>query len=226
MTRGCEDCAVRDRAVCAPLDDAELAALSRLGRRRRLRRGESVVFEGDDNAVCANVLSGVLRVNATTAAGREQTVALLYPADFLGRPYARSSAHSVTALSEVELCVFPRTLFERAIGDCSPLENQLLRRTLDDLDRTRHWMMLLGRKSAGAKVASLLVDMSGRLAPGGGAFDLPLTRGEMADVLGLNIETVSRQLTRLARDGMIALRGRRGIELLDSDELGERAEAA
>jgi len=226
MNRGCEDCAVRDRAVCAPLDDAELAALSKLGRRRRLRRGESVVFEGDDNAVCANVLSGVLRVNATTPAGREQTVALLYPADFLGRPYARSSAHSVTALSEVELCVFPRTLFERAIGDCSPLENQLLRRTLDDLDRTRHWMMLLGRKSAGAKVASLLVDMSERLAPDGGAFNLPLTRGEMADVLGLNIETVSRQLTRLARDGMIALHGRRGIELLDSDELGERAEAA
>ncbi len=226
MHRGCEDCAVRDRAVCAPLDDAELAALSKLGRRRRLRRGESVVFEGDDNAVCANVLSGVLRVNATTPAGREQTVALLYPADFLGRPYARSSTHSVTALTDAELCVFPRTLFERAIGDCSPLENQLLRRTLDDLDRSRHWMMLLGRKSAGAKVASLLVDMAERLAPGGGAFDLPLTRGEMADVLGLNIETVSRQLTRLARDGVILLRGRRGIALLDSHALGERAEAA
>ena len=86
--------------------------------------------------------------------------------------------------------------------------------------------MLLGRKSAGAKVASLLVDMAERLAPGGGAFDLPLTRGEMADVLGLNIETVSRQLTRLARDGVILLRGRRGIALLDSHALGERAEAA
>lgn len=226
MQGGCEHCAVRDRAVCAPLDDAERAALSRLGRRRRLKRGESVVFEGDDNAVCANVLGGVLRVNATTPAGREQTVALLYPSDFLGRPYARSAAHSVTALTDVELCVFPRTLFERVIGECSPLENQLLRRTLDDLDRSRHWMMLLGRKSAGAKVASLLIDMAGRLAPDGGAFDLPLTRGEMADVLGLNIETVSRQLTRLASDGIITLRGRRGIALLDPRALDQRAEAA
>lgn len=225
MQGGCEHCAVRDRAVCAPLDDAELAALSRLGRRRRLKRGESVVFEGDDNAVCANVLGGVLRVNATTPAGREQTVALLYPADFLGRPYARSSAHSVTALTDVELCVFPRTLFERAIGECSLLENQLLRRTLDDLDRSRHWMMLLGRKTAAAKVASLLIDMADRLAPGGGRFELPLTRGEMGDVLGLNIETVSRQLTRLAREGVIALDGRRGIALRDADALGQRAEA-
>lgn len=226
MSRTCEDCAVRDRAVCAPLSDVELEAFARLGRRRRLARGESLVFEGDDNAVCANVLDGVLRVNATTPTGREQTVALLYPADFLGRPYAKSSAHSVTALTDVEVCVFPRGLFERAIGDCSPLENQLLRRTFEDLDRSRRWMLLLGKKGAGAKVASLLLDMGERLAPKGGGFDLPLTRGEMADVLGLTIETVSRQLTRMARDGVIALHGRRGIELRDLAELAERAEAA
>lgn len=225
MSRTCEDCAVRDRAVCAPLSEAELEAFARLGRRRRLARGESLIFEGDDNVVCANVLDGVLRVNATTPTGREQTVALLYPADFLGRPYAKSSAHSVTALTDVEVCVFPRALFERAIGDCSPLENQLLRRTFDDLDRSRRWMLLLGKKGAGAKVASLLLDMGERLAPEGGAFDLPLTRGEMADVLGLTIETVSRQLTRMGRDGLIALHGRRGIELRDVPELAERAEA-
>lgn len=211
--------------MCAPLSDAELKAFARLGRRRRLARGESLVFEGDDNAVCANVLDGVLRVNATTPTGREQTVALLYPADFLGRPYAKSSAHSVTALTDVEVCVFPRMLFERAIGDCSPLENQLLRRTFEDLDRSRRWMLLLGKKGAGAKVASLLLDMGERLAPNGGSFDLPLTRGEMADVLGLTIETVSRQLTRMARDGVIALHGRRGIALRDVAELAERAEA-
>lgn len=226
MTKACDDCAVRDLAVCAPLDDAELEALSKLGRRRRLARGEPLVFEGDDNPICANVLGGVLRVDATTPGGREQTVALLYPADFLGRPYAPSSAHSVTALTDVELCVFPRGSFERALGDLAPLENQLLRRTFDDLDRSRRWMLLLSRKSAEAKVASLLGDMAQRLAPQGGRFDLPLTRGEMADVLGLTIETVSRQLTKLARGGMIALHGRRGIELIDAETLAERAEVA
>ena len=226
MPRTCEDCAVRDRALCAPLSDAELEAFASLGRRRRLARGESLVFEGDDNAVCANVLDGVLRVNATTPTGREQTVALLYPADFLGRPYAKSSAHSVTALTDVEVCVFPRALFERAIGECSPLENQLLRRTFDDLDRSRRWMLLLAKKAAGARVASLLVDMGERLAPDGEPFDLPLTRGEMADVLGLTIETVSRQLTRMARDGLIRLDGRRGIQLRDMAALEARAEAA
>lgn len=226
MTRSCDDCAVRELAVCAPLSDVELETLSKLGRHRRLMRGEPLMFEGDDNPICANVLEGVLRVDATTPGGREQTVALLYPADFLGRPYAPSSAHSVTALTDVELCVFPRGSFERAIGDMAQLENQLLRRTLDDLDRSRRWMLLLGRKSAEAKVASLLTDMAERLAPGGGRFDLPLTRSEMADVLGLTIETVSRQLTRLAREGVIALHGRRGVELIDAGAIADRAEDA
>lgn len=226
MTRACEDCSVRDLAVCAPLDDAQLVAFSKLGRRRRLARGEPLVFEGDDNPICANVIDGVLRVDATTPGGRDQTVALLYPADFFGRPYAPSSSHSVTALTDVEVCIFPRGSFERAIGDLAPLENQLLRRTFDDLDRSRRWLLLLARKGAEAKVASLLGDMAQRLAPNGGRFDLPLTRGEIADVLGLTIETVSRQMTRLARDGVIALYGRRGVELVDAADLADRAEAA
>ena len=226
MTVACEDCAVRELAVCAPLSDGELEAFAKLGRRRRLTRGEPLVFEGDENPICANVIDGVLRVDTTTPGGRDQTVALLYPSDFFGRPYAPSSAHSVTALTDVELCIFPRGSFERAIGDMAPLENQLLRRIFDDLDRSRRWMLLLARKGAEAKVASLLADMRQRLAPTGGRFDLPLTRGEMADVLGLTIETVSRQMTRLARDGVIALHGRRGVELVDLDALADRAEAA
>jgi CRP/FNR family transcriptional regulator len=119
--------------------------------------------------------------------------------------------------------VFTRPNFERALGDFAKLERQLLRRTLGSLDESRRWMLRLGRRSAEARVAGFLLDVSRRMAPEGFGpealprrrFDLPLTRGEIGDVLGLTIETVSRQFTRLAREGLISLEGRRGVVLLD-----------
>uniref|UniRef100_UPI00242FAE17 helix-turn-helix domain-containing protein n=2 Tax=Sphingobium TaxID=165695 RepID=UPI00242FAE17 len=106
----------------------------------------------------------------------------------------------------------------------------LLQRTLDDLDRARSWMLLLGRKNAREKIATFLLDMSRRLAREGlpplDRFDLPLSRQQIADVLGLTIETVSRQLTDLKRIGIIALPGRRMVEIRDRAALLDCSEAA
>lgn len=82
----CADCAVRDRALCGSLDDSELVALNAIGQRRRVDRGQTIAWAGDEAVVCGNLLSGVLKLVAATADGREQTVGLLYPADFFGQP--------------------------------------------------------------------------------------------------------------------------------------------
>ena len=217
----CAECAVRDSALCASLSDAELGALNALGRRQKLKRGETLIWAGSASLVCANLLSGVLKLSATTADGREQIVGLLYPADFVGRPYADEADFTVTAASEAELCVFPRGPFERVLEDHARMERMLLQRTLAALDEARGRMLTLARASAGEKVAGFLRDMAARAGGcratpfGPVTFDLALTRGEMADVLGLSIETVSRQLTRLKDQGAIALMGARGITIRD-----------
>lgn len=217
----CSDCAVRDKALCASLTDTELGALNALGRRQFLSRGEALVWAGDESLVCGNLLSGVLKLTASTPDGREQIVGLLYPADFVGRPYAEQADFTISAASEAELCIFPRGPFERVLEDHVRMERLLLQRTLTALDEARARMLALARLSAGEKVASFLLDMAERTGGcratplGPITFDLPLSRGEMAEVLGLTIETVSRQLSRLKELGAITLMGSRGITIRD-----------
>jgi CRP/FNR family transcriptional regulator len=221
----CSECAVRDRALCASLDDSELSALNALGHKRKLERGQTLQWAGEESLVCANLLSGVLKLSATTPDGREQVVGLLYPADFVGRPWAELADFTVTALGDAELCVFPRQPFERVLEDHVRMERLLLQRTLAALDDARARMLTLARMSAREKVAGLLLDLADRAqgcratAFGPVTFDLPLTRGEMAEVLGLTIETVSRQLTKLKAEGAINLMGARGITLRDRAKL-------
>ena len=230
MTQICSECQVRDRSICGSLSDPELETLNRLGRNRRLEKGETLLWAGEEALVCANLLSGVLKVSAATSDGREQIVGLLYPSDFVGRPFAEEAEQSVTALTDVELCVFPRKPFEAALEHHARLERLLLRRTLAALDEARARMLLLGRKTAGEKVATFLLDMAGHLgqrcSAGRTTFDLPLTRAEIADVLGLTIETVSRQMTKLRQEGLIDLPTGRQVTIRDRQGLEERAEAA
>jgi CRP/FNR family transcriptional regulator len=229
----CSDCAVRDRALCGSLSDAELGALNVLGQRRTIARGETLIWAGDDSLVCANLLSGVLKITDTTADGREQIVGLLYPADFVGRPFADNADFTVTALTDAELCVFPRLPFERVLEDHVRMERLLLQRTFAALGDARRRMLVLARKSAREKVAGFLLDMADRAegtgcrAQAGGpvTFDLPMTRGQIAAVLGITIETVSRQLTALKTAGLIALPTARAVTIRDRAGLAARAEA-
>lgn len=219
----CDTCAVRSQAICAALGSAELQALNRIGRRRTLEAGESLIWEGEQSILVANVIEGILKLSTGTEDGREQIVGVVYPADFIGRPFGATTRHSVTALTDAHVCVFARADFDRFAGEHPGLEHKLLQRTLAELDRTRSWMLLLARKSAEEKIATFLLDMSERLAQpdgrGGGAaldrFDLPFSRQQIGDVLGLTIETVSRQMTRLKREGVIDLPTRRAVAILD-----------
>lgn len=220
----CDTCVVRNRAICAALDADEIEALNAIGRRRTLAPGESLIWEGEDSVLVANVIDGVLKLSTGTEDGREQIVGVVYPSDFIGRPFGGTTGHGVTALTESRVCVFSRRDFDGFAREHPALEHKLLQRTLSELDRTRRWMLLLGRKSASEKVASFLLEMAERLTGTtcetmGEAVTtrvtLPFSRQQIADVLGLTIETVSRQFTRLKAEGMIDLPSRREVVILD-----------
>ncbi len=230
----CSDCAVRDAALCGSLDDLELRALNVIGERRRYPRGSTIIWAGDDSVICGNLLEGMLKLAISTPDGREQIVGLLYPADFVGRPYAEEADHTVEALTDVELCVFPRRQFEHVLDDHIRMERLLLQRTLTALHEARARMLMISRKTASERVADFLLEMAAKVGEGGCraaaggplTFDLPLTRGQMADVLGLTIETVSRQLTRLKTAGIIGLPGARAVTISDPGALQAIAAAA
>lgn len=228
----CDTCVVRNRAICSALDEQEIGALNVIGRTKVLAAGESLIWEGDDSVLVANVIDGVLKLSTGTEDGREQIVGMVFQSDFIGRPFGKTTGHGVTALTESRVCVFNRRDFDSFAREHPKLEHKLLQRTLTELDRTRRWMLLLGRKSASEKVASFLLEMCERVAdatcednaaPTEILLDLPVSRQQIADVLGLTIETVSRQFTRLKSDGIIDLPSRR--EVLIHDRFALAAEA-
>ena len=140
----------------------------------------------------------------------------------------------VTALTDAEVCIFTRASFDGFAKDHPDLQHKLLQRTLDELDRARQWMMLLGRKTASERIATLLLEISNRLGSSSCSaitlfldeFELPMDRQQMGDVLGLTIETVSRQLTKLKDADMIELPDRRRVVIKDRRRLEQLADAA
>jgi CRP/FNR family transcriptional regulator len=227
----CDTCLVRNRAICSSLSGDELDTLNRLGRRHSIARGQTLVWEGDDSLLVGNVIEGVLKLSTSLGDGREQIVGIVYPSDFIGRPFGAKSHHSVTALTDARVCTFTRGDFDSFARDHGELEHKLLQRTLVELDRARHWMLLLGRKTAPERMASFILEMSERLvdtgcaAPGDALdrFELPFGRQQIADILGLTIETVSRQFTAMKTRGIIDLPSRRSIHILDRDALEDMA---
>lgn len=226
----CEKCALRHRSICAALSEAELNDFSRIARQRRVTAGQ--VISGEDDIILANIVAGVIKLTKTLSDGRQQIVGLQFPPDFLGRIYTETTPYFAEAATDVELCIFPKSGFETMLNRYPNLEHRLFENTLDELDSAREWMLLLGRKSAQEKVASLLMMIASR-APNIGChhtqelkftrFTLPLTRADLADYLGLTLETVSRQITKLKTKGVIELVDNREIIVPDIELLARVA---
>lgn len=226
MTRdplGCGDCPVRDLAVCAGLSDAERRDLAALGVRRRYRRGETIFAAGDESIACATLISGAVKLSRHDVEGVERSVALLHAASFLARLFAAEIDSSVTAIADSELCVFPRRAIERRMGDHPGFMERVLRATAEQLASAHDLIDLIGRRNAAARLAGLLLLFAQGGCNGapldGTLIELPLTRGEMASLLGLTIETVSRQLSAMEAAGTIERQGQRGIRVKSLDAL-------
>ena len=173
-------------------------------------------------------MKGVVKLTKGLEDGRQQVVGLQFAPDFLGRLFARESTVNAEAASDVELCVVPKSALEAMIAETPALEHRLMQQTLRELDDARDWMVTLGRKTAGEKVASFLLLIALHADPERDAnapvtFELPLSRSDIADFLGLTIETVSRQITKLKAEGVIRLEGLRGVEVPDVERLREMA---
>ena len=226
----CADCPIRHRAVCARCEADELEALDSIKYYRSYEAGQSIIWSGDQMNFVGSVVSGIATLTQTMEDGRTQMVGLLLPSDFVGRPGRDGAAYNVVATTDLVMCCFRKKPFEDLMAATPHIAHRLLEMTLDELDAAREWMLVLGRKTAREKIASLLSIIARRdasLTPGGAVnsltFDLPLTREAMADYLGLTLETVSRQMSALKKDGVIQLEGKRRVTVPDMGNLLEEA---
>lgn len=215
----CHSCEVRRGGVCGALKPDELIRMAAHSRRTRHAAGDALTIESDEVVGYANLTRGTVKLTRVLRDGRQQLVGLQFAPALMGRLYSTESLLSAEAATDVELCRIPREILEALVCTSSALKQHLLAQSLEDLDEAREWMVTLGRKSAIERVAFLLVLVAARAGVedtrGEVAIELPIGRADMADFLGLTVETVSRQMSRLGREGLIAVKGHRCVVIRD-----------
>lgn len=222
----CRACEARHGGICGAMTPAQLTELSRHSVRKKIEPGTELHGQGEQVLSYANILKGVVKLTKIMQDGRQQIVGLQFAPDFMGRPFAEESALTAEAATDLEICAVSKQILDRMVQNNSDLEHKLHDQALSELDEARDWMLTLGRKTAKEKVASFLHLLASHYDPEAEdqiEFDIPLTRQDIADFLGLTIETVSRQMTKLRRDGIIRIENNRHVTCPDMERLRRAA---
>jgi CRP/FNR family transcriptional regulator len=218
----CRACAVRDYTVCGALDVEEQRRMAGLLTEVEFAAHQELFNETDPAEHVFNVTHGTVKIYKPLADGRQQITGFLFPGDFLGLMRKDTYAYSAEAITAVKLCRFPRRKFETLLDESPNLEKRLLSVASHELAAAQDQMLLLGRKTAREKLASFLIMLSNAAAAHGAPrnpVSLPMSRGDIADYLGLTIETVSRTFTQLRKDKLIELVDDGAVKLLRPLEL-------
>jgi len=204
----CIDCSVRRLSLCAALDKVELRELEHLGRHVHFQSCETVFAQEEMTTSFYNLLDGVMRLYKLLPDGRRQIVGFALPGDFLGMTATARHSVSADAIGAVAICRFSRASFARFVADKPHLLCRINELAVRALSQAQDHMVLLGRRSAEEKVATFLIGWRDRLTRHSDlakTVPLPMSRQDIADYLGLTIETVSRTFTKLERDGVIEI---------------------
>lgn len=226
LVKPCNDCAVREYSVCAPLEPAEQVRVTQIMSQIDAADGATIFDETDPADHVFNITSGAVKVYKLLPDGRRAITGFLFPGDFLGLTHRDAYAFSAEALTQTKLCKFPREKLERLLEEMPKLERRLLGLASHELAAAQDQMLLLGRKTAKERLASFLALLSNaarRHGKPGNPVDLPMGRSDIADYLGLTIETVSRTFTQLKRDGTIQLLDGNRVRLANPEKLEELA---
>jgi CRP-like cAMP-binding protein len=186
----------------------------------RAERDEEIVAQGEPTGYCYLVVSGCVRTVQLMEDGRRLVGEFLFPGDLFGWDAVGEHDFAAEAVTPVTL----RRYATRSLDALADADRNVARRlrslTASRLRAGRDRVVLLGRKTAAERIASFLLEMVGRMNTDGQALiELPMSRADMADYLGLTIETVCRCLTRLRRNGTIAIE-RASIAICDGRALG------
>ena len=197
---------------------------------QRLKPEQSAFHEGDPAKRVFMVTHGALKLYTLLADGRRQITGFMFPGDFLGISVDEEYAFTVEALEDTELWWFSREAFDRFISENPKVERELYRMAAHELAEAQRQMVLLGRKAAAERLASFFVALLERAERASGksetSFDLPMSRIDIADYLGLTKETVSRMLAHLRSRGLIRLQSQDRVEVLNRRGLTEIADGA
>ena len=183
-----------------------------------------LIEEGEPAECVFTVLEGILKLYKLMPDGRRQVTGFLIPGDFVGLAFGESYIYTAEAVVEGAACRFTRNQFHRMMEEFPALEGRLLSKVSTELAAAQEQMLLLGRKTARERLATFLLGLARRMNRSAGEqVRLPMGRADIADFLGLTVETVSRTFTAMRKAGYLSTVDKHGVVITDLDRLREAA---
>jgi CRP/FNR family transcriptional regulator len=223
----CLSCEARASSFCNVIDSDTLARLAGLATVLEIDAGSGFVEEGEPAEHFFNLTQGTAKLYKLLPDGRRQITGFAQPGDFIGLAAGENYAFSAEALEPVRMCRFSRQRLRGLLDDFPALERRLLAKAAGELVLAQEQMLLLGRKTARERVASFLRSQAAlALSHRSGGLSLAMARIDIADYLGLTIETVSREMTALRKAGVIDIRTASEVRIQDPVALKLLADGA
>ncbi len=216
--RECLHCSVRHLSVCSALSCDEVRALEQITTSMPVPMGATLARNGEPRAHVFTVTEGALRLVRTLADGRRQVNGFVLPGDYVGLSGSDHHRYDIEAIADSRVCRVPTTQMRDLRQRYPHLERKLLQRACQELDAAQDNALALARLQPPERLADFLLRLAAReaaLGQVGNRVALPMGRGDIADHLGLTMETVSRTFTKLRQQGLIALPQLNVVEILD-----------
>jgi len=223
----CHSCAARNGRLCSVMDEDSIYELDALATRVTINKGEYLFEEEDPTRYVYNLQVGMGYLERLSSDGRRQIMAFLYPGDFIGLIPDSIVSVSAKALSPLTACRWEMKDIDKLMDKHHELEHRIRRIGNRVLATTMDQLFILGCKNARERLAFFLLQMEKRQKMATGEADsihLPMTRGDIADYLGVTVETVSRVFTIIKEEGLIALPDPYEVIILEREKLENIAE--
>lgn len=212
----CSLCDVREQSICADMSPREVAHIEKIMAHRHVPQHKALLEEGAPNDCLYVIVSGSFRLTKYLEDGRRQVTGFLFKSDFFGVRPCEESAYTAEALEDSYVCRFPHAYLEEIAATSPKIKDRLIARGQTEYHKAQDHIVLLGKKSAEERVLSfikMIARSQGGGADGERAVALPMPRQDIADYLGLRLETLSRTLALLKKKGVLKEVSRKSLVL-------------
>lgn len=223
----CDRCGSRIAGLCQPLDAAALDEISGEAQQVTLPAHTAIFREGDPAGKVFTLIEGFAKLTRLLPDGKQQVVGFRFAGDVIGYTTLAHYPFDAELLTEARICKLERGQLDTLLRRYPKLERRMLDLCVQELTATQEQLVTVGRRSAEARVAAFLISLveaNRRRGQGRGVLDMPMTRADIADFLGLTLETVSRSLTAFRKRGWIREPVHHRVELVNQAALAALAE--
>ena len=218
----CVVCKIRTYSFCRCLPEEKLKIFSKISDEEEFEDKEAIFLQQEQSKNLYNITKGNVKIYRLLSDGRIQIIGFLYPGDFFGSYKKEKYNYSAESIGDLRLCVFNQQSLDNYLEENMNLAKELLHMTSHELTLAQDRMMVLGKMNASERVAKFILNISKqrlRIGWQNNPISIPMTRQDIADYLGLTLETISREFSKLKAANTIKFLTSKQIYITDRDKL-------